>query len=136
MRTADLCDITDLVDGLARDMCRKWGFQMPKPRKPAVPAPDLFPVIKLCDETAIEAIDMVLATYPGAVWITADGHGRVVDGDLLISVAIPLTDPDAEHVGWLDGASRLGPMAGTPQSHRCKTCRVELDAKASVGCEG
>lgn len=62
-------------------------------------------------ETSIEAIDMVLATYPGSVWITADEQGRVMDGDRLISVAIPLADPDAEHLGWLDASLRLGPMA-------------------------
>lgn len=112
MQAVDLCNITDLVDGLARDMCRRWGFQMPKSRTPAVRAADPFPVIEFSDESAVAAIDAVLATYPGAVWITADGHGRVVDGDRLISVAIPLTDPDAEHLGWLDAATHLGPMAG------------------------
>lgn len=51
---------------------------------------------------------LVWQRYPGASWITRGGHGRIIEGDRLISVAVPLIDPDAEWLAWLDASCRLG----------------------------
>lgn len=106
MQAVDLCDITDLVDGLARDMCRKWGFSLATSRTPAVRAADPFPVAEFSDKSAVAAIDAVLATYPDAVWRVTGDQGRIVAGNLPLSLKFSIIDRDAELCGWVDAAGR------------------------------
>lgn len=63
-------------------------------------------------EAAVSAVDAVTRVYPDAVWHVTGDQGRIVAGDLLVSLAVSLTDEDAELCAWLDAADRLGPMAG------------------------
>lgn len=51
---------------------------------------------------------LVHERYPGAVWTISGTHGRIVAGNILVSLAVPLVDPDAEWLAWRDASFRLG----------------------------
>ncbi len=97
MRTADLCD---LISGWHRVATETEHID-------AEPEQLEFSV-----EAAVSAVDAVTRVYPDAVWHVTGDHGRIVAGDRLVSLAVSLTDEDAELCAWLDAAQRLGPMAG------------------------
>lgn len=44
--------------------------------------------------------------FHSARWQIDDAFGRIVAGDLMLSLAIPLIDPHAEWLGWLDAEQR------------------------------
>lgn len=50
----------------------------------------------------------VLNKYPAARFATAADFGRIVAGDRLVSLPVPLIDPQAECLAWLDASERLG----------------------------
>ena len=107
MRTADLCDLSDLVSG--------WHHretESPPQGEYSVPDEDHrqfvneSPALSVTD--AVEAIDRVLATYPNARWVTTGDHGRIICDGRLIGLSMAVVDEDAELQAWTDAATRLG----------------------------
>ena len=105
METAELLDISDLVSGWYRPAVDE--VDDVEPDLSYHGADDVVPD-GISIETAIAAIDAVLAVYPDARWTVTGTHGRIADGDRLIGLAVSLADPEAEFVAWLDAAGRLG----------------------------
>lgn len=95
MATTDLLDLTDLISG---------GYRPDT-------LPDYHSTKIEADPTAEEAlaaIDRVLEKHPGAVWITEGEFGRIVAGELLLSLKFSLIEADAKFRAWCDAAQRLG----------------------------
>lgn len=97
MRTADLTDLSDLISGWFRNTTETKHIDAPEHLKFSV-------------EAAVSAVDAVTRVYPDAVWHVTGDQGRIVAGDLLVSLAVSLTDEDAELLAWLDASCRLGEM--------------------------
>ena len=66
------------------------------------------PLVQPLGITIIGSRGLVLVKYPLARWVTSGDIGRIVAGDVLVSLAIPLADPEAESRAWADAAGRLG----------------------------
>lgn len=65
--------------------------------------PDMLPTITLA--TAQQAVRQ---RYPSARWAITGDTGRIIAGDVLVSLAFHTGDPDAERFAWLDASGRLG----------------------------
>lgn len=90
--TAELLDLSTLVPS-----------HIPEPEDTDEPRH-----IEPTDEVAVLAIDRVVRRWPAAKWITFERSGRIVAGDVFLSLPIALVVPDAELVAWIDAARRLG----------------------------
>lgn len=102
----NLLDISDLVSGWYRpavDEIEEIEPDLSELAGDPLDVPD-----SLSIEAAVAAIDQVLQVYPDAQWVAHGTHGRIVAGDVLVSLAIPLADPEAEFLGWIDASSRTG----------------------------
>lgn len=107
--TAELLDITDLVSGWYRPSADHAGQLDELEPDLSEFAGELSEIPDdLSISEAVAAIDAVLTVFPDARWLADGEHGRIVAGDRLVSLAIPLADPEAEILAWIDAAGRLG----------------------------
>ena len=107
MRTADLCDLSDLVSGWHhREYETSLQGEFPAEIDDQRQFANESPVLSVTD--AVEAIDRVLATYPNARWVTTGDHGRIICDGRLIGLSMAVVDEDAELQAWTDAATRLG----------------------------
>ncbi len=105
VKTADLLDISALVSGWYKPEAEAEDLEVDPP-EPDIEMTDVPGEIPLA--VAVAAIDTVLSVYPDAGLIVSCAHARIVAGDILVSLAIPLTDPEAESLAWIDAATRPG----------------------------
>lgn len=93
MRTADLTDLSDLISGWHRVATETEHIDEPEQLEFSV-------------EAAVSAVDAVTRVYPDAVWRVTGDQGRIVAGDLPLSLKFSIIDRDAELCGWVDAAGR------------------------------
>ncbi|MDB5340184.1 MAG: hypothetical protein JWN70_5803 [Planctomycetaceae bacterium] len=60
-------------------------------------------------EAAVEKYQQQVKTrYPRACWLCDRDFGRIVAGNMLLSLRFSMIDPQAEEMAWRDAAQRLG----------------------------
>ena len=82
MRTADLTDLSDLISGWHRVATETEHIDEPEHMEFSV-------------EVAVSAVDAVTRVYSDAAWTVTGDCGRIVAGDVLVSLAVSLTGEGA-----------------------------------------
>lgn len=103
MLTTELCDLSGLIHGWFQTRPRPEAAKEDMPSDGDQDEIDTGPTA----EDAVPAIDAVLKHYPQAIWIVSGEFGRIIAGEVLLSLKFSLIEPDAELRAWIDTAGRL-----------------------------